>query len=79
MKLKDLVGVIPGYGGVEVRDMHDSGTVLYYCMWNEKFEPPYALLDEDVRKIYGDLDYCNSIDDMPDAITVIELEGDAND
>lgn len=79
MKLKGLVDVIPDYGGVKICDMHDGGTVVYYCSWNEKFEPPYALLDEDVCKIYGDLDYYNCIDDTPDAITVIELKGDTND
>lgn len=79
MKLKDLVDVIPDYGGVKVCDMHDSGTVVYYCVWNEKFEPPYALLDEDVHEVYGDLDFYSCIGDRPDSMTVIELKGDAND
>lgn len=79
MKLKDLIGVVPDYGGVKIYDIHDSGMPLYSCMWNEKLEPPYALLDMDVCKIYGDLDYSNCIDDMPDSVTVIELKGDVND
>lgn len=79
MKLKDLVDLIPTYGGVEVYDVHDSGTLVYSCMWNEKFEPPYALLDMDVCKIYSDLNYSDFIDNEPCAITVIGLKGDVND
>ena len=79
MKLKDLISVLPDYGGFKICDMHDNDTVLYYSAWNEKFEPPYALLDEDVHEVYGDLDFYNCIDEQPDSVTVIELEGDVND
>lgn len=78
MKLKDLISVMPYYGGIEAYNMRDSGAPIYSCMWNEKFEPPYALLDMDVCKIYGDLDYSDFINNEPCAVTVIELKGDTN-
>lgn len=47
MKLKDLISVIPYYGGVEVYDMRDSGAPVYSCMWNEKFK---LMLLKDIPK-----------------------------
>lgn len=73
MKLKDLIRVIPYYGGVEVYDMRDSGAPVYSCMWNEKFEPPDAILDMDVCTIYGDVSYPDFFNGEPRAITVIGL------
>lgn len=73
MKLKDLICVIPYYGGVEIYDMRDNESPVYSCMWDEKFEPPYALLDMDVCTIYGDVNYSDFISGEPRAVTVIGL------
>lgn len=73
MKLKDLTRVIPYYGGVEVYDMSDSRAPVYSCMWDEKFEPPDAILDMNVCTIYGDLDYSGFFDGETRAVTVIGL------
>lgn len=73
MKLKDLICVIPHYGGVEVYDMRDSGAPVYSCMWNEKFEPPDTILYMDVCTIYGDVSYPDFFNGEPRAVTVIGL------
>lgn len=73
MKLKDLIRVIPYYGGVEIYDMRDNESPVHSCMWDEKFEPPYTLLDMDVCTIYGDVNYSDFISGKPRAVTVIGL------
>ena len=73
MKLKDLIDIIPYYGGVEIYDMRDNEAPVYSCTWDEKFEPPYALLDMDVCTIYGDVDYSGFVNGEPRAVTVVGL------
>ena len=73
MKLKDLIVAMPYYGGVEMYDMRDNEVPIYSCMWDEKFEPPYALLDMDVCTIYGDVDYSGFVNGEPRAVTVVGL------
>ncbi len=89
MKLRDLIDVVTaqGYEGVEVYDAEQTrqerGRLLYSRRWDDRDvqELPDALLDREVEAIYGDLDYTRCIDDIfdtPDAVTVIELKGEAD-
>lgn len=73
MKLKDLISVMPYYGGVEIYDMRDNEAPVYSCTWDEKFEPPYTLLDMNVCTIYGDVSYPDLFNGEPRAVTVIGL------
>ena len=46
-----------------------------------RFPANFDMLDREVSAIYGDLDYTRCIDDIfdtPDAVTVIELKGEAD-
>ena len=89
MKLRDLIDVVTaqGYEGVEVYDAEQTrqerGRLLYARRWDDRDvqELPDALLDREVSAIYGDLDYTRCVDDIfdtPDAVTVIELKGEAD-
>lgn len=89
MKLRDLIDVVTaqGYEGVEVYDAEQTrqerGMLLYARRWDDRDvqELPDALLDREVSAIYGDLDYTRCVDDIfdtPDAVTVIELKGEAD-
>lgn len=89
MKLRDLIGILTTkyYEGIEIYDAEnvreERGMLLYARRWDERDvnELPDALLDREVSAIYGDLDYTRCIDDIfdtPDAVTVIELKGEAD-
>lgn len=89
MKLRDLIGILmtKNYEGIEIYDAEDvkqeRGMLLYARRWDNRDvqELPDALLDREVAAIYGDLDYTRCIDDIfdtPDAVTVIELKGEAD-
>ena len=89
MKLRDLIGVLTAqnYEGIEIygaRNVRQElGMLLYARRWDDRDAPelPDALLDREVAAIYGDLDYTRCIDDIfdtPDAVTVIELKGEAD-
>ena len=89
MKLRDLIGILmtKNYEGIEIYDAEnvrqERGMLLYARRWDDRDirELPDALLDREVAAIYGDLDYTRCIDDIfdtPDAVTVIELEGEAD-
>jgi hypothetical protein len=89
MKLRDLIGVATAqnYEGIEIYDAEnvrqERGMLLYARRWDDRDvqELPDALLDREVSAIYGDLDYTRCIDDIfdtPDAVTVIELKGEAD-
>ena len=89
MKLRDLIGILmaKNYEGIEIYDAEnvrqERGMLLYARRWDDRDvqELPDALLDREVSAIYGDLDYTRCIDDIfdtPDAVTVIELEGEAD-
>ena len=89
MKLRDLIGILmtKNYEGIEIYDAEnirqERGMLLYSRRWDDRDvqELPDALLDRGVAAIYGDLDYTRCIDDIfdtPDAVTVIELEGEAD-
>ena len=89
MKLRDLIGILmtKNYEGIEIYDAEnvrqERGMLLYARRWDERDvqELPDALLDREVAAIYGDLDYTRCIDDIfdtPDAVTVIELKGEAD-
>ncbi len=89
MKLRDLIGILTtkNYEGIEIYDAEDvrqeRGMLLYARRWDDRDvqELPDALLDREVAAIYGDLDYTRCIDDIfdtPDAVTVIELKGEAD-
>lgn len=89
MKLRDLIDVATAqnYEGIEIYDARsvrqELGMLLYSRRWDDRDvqELPDALLDREVAAIYGDLDYTRCIDDIfdtPDAVTVIELKGEAN-
>ena len=75
------------YEGIEIYDAEnvrqERGMLLYARRWDDRDiqELPDALLDREVAAIYGDLDYTRCIDDIfdtPDAVTVIELKGEAD-
>lgn len=60
-----------------------SAACCFARRWDDRDvqELPDALLDREVAAIYGDLDYTRCIDDIfdtPDAVTVIELKGEAD-
>lgn len=89
MKLRDLIGILmaKNYEGIEIYDAEnvrqECGMLLYARRWDDRdvHELPDALLDREVAAIYGDLDYTRCIDDIfdtPDAVTVIELKGEAD-
>jgi hypothetical protein len=89
MKLRDLIGILmtKNYEGIEIYDAEnvrqERGMLLYARRWDDRDvqELPDALLDREVAAIYGDLDYTRCIDDIfdtPDAVTVIELKGEAD-
>lgn len=89
MKLRDLIGILmtKNYEGIEIYDAEnvrqERGMRLYARRWDDRdvHELPDALLDREVAAIYGDLDYTRCIDDIfdtPDAVTVIELKGEAD-
>lgn len=88
MKLRDLIGILmtKNYEGIEIYDAEnvrqERGMLLYARRWDDREvqELPDALLDREVSAIYGDLDYTRCIDDTdePDAVTVIELKGEAD-
>ena len=89
MKLRDLIGILmtKNYEGIEIYDAENArqerGMLLYARRWDDRDiqELPDALLDREVAAIYGDLDYTRCIDDIfdtPDAVTVIELKGEAD-
>ena len=89
MKLRDLIGILmtKNYEGIEIYDAEnvrqERGMLLYARSWDDRDvqELPDALLDREVAAIYGDLDYTRCIDDIfdtPDAVTVIELKGEAD-
>ena len=89
MKLRDLIGILTTkyYEGIEIYDAEnvrqERGMRLYARRWDDRdvHELPDALLDREVAAIYGDLDYTRCIDDIfdtPDAVTVIELKGEAD-
>ena len=89
MKLRDLIGILmtKNYEGIEIYDAEnvrqERGMLLYARRWDDRDvkELPDALLDREASAIYGDLDYTRCIDDIfdtPDAVTVIELKGDAD-
>ena len=89
MKLRDLIGILmtKNYEGIEIYDdenvRQERGMLLYARRWDDRDiqELPDALLDREVAAIYGDLDYTRCIDDIfdtPDAVTVIELKGEAD-
>ena len=89
MKLRDLIGILmtKNYEGIEIYDAEnvrqERGMLLYARRWDDRDvqELPVALLDREVAAIYGDLDYTRCIDDIfdtPDAVTVIELKGEAD-
>lgn len=89
MKLRDLIGILTTkyYEGIEIYDAEnvrqERGMLLYARRWDDRDvqELPDALLDREVAAIYGDLDYTRCIDDIfdtPDAVTVIELKGEAD-
>lgn len=89
MKLRDLIGILMTkyYEGIEIYDAEnvrqERGMLLYARRWDDRDvqELPDALLDREVAAIYGDLDYTRCIDDIfdtPDAVTVIELKGEAD-
>ena len=89
MKLRDLIGILTtkNYEGIEIYDAEnvrkELGMLLYARRWDDRDvqELPDALLDREVSAIYGDLDYTRCIDDIfdtPDAVTVIELKGEAD-
>ena len=89
MKLRDLIGILmaKNYEGIEIYDAEnirqERGMLLYARRWDDRdvHELPDALLDREVAAIYGDLDYTRCIDDIfdtPDAVTVIELKGEAD-
>lgn len=89
MKLRDLIGILTtkNYEGIEIYDAEEveqeRGMLLYSRRWDDRDvkELPDALLDREVAAIYGDLDYTRCIDDIfdtPDAVTVIELKGEAD-
>ena len=89
MKLRDLIGILTTkyYEGIEIYDAEnvrqERGMRLYARRWDDRDvnELPDALLDREVAAIYGDLDYTRCIDDIfdtPDAVTVIELKGEAD-
>lgn len=76
-----------GQKGIEIYDAEnvrqERGMLLYARRWDDRDvqELPDALLDREVAAIYGDLDYTRCIDDIfdtPDAVTVIELKGEAD-
>lgn len=89
MKLRNLIGILTAknYEGIEIYDAkevgQEQGMLLYARRWDDRDvqELPDALLDREVAAIYGDLDYTRCIDDIfdtPDAVTVIELKGEAD-
>lgn len=89
MKLRDLIGIVTtqNYEGIELYDARNvrqgRAMLLYSRRWDDRDvqELPDALLDREVAAIYGDLDYTRCIDDIfdtPDAVTVIELKGEAD-
>ena len=89
MKLRDLIGILmtKNYEGIEIYDAESAkqerGMLLYSRRWDDRDvqELTDALLDREVAAIYGDLDYTRCIDDIfdtPDAVTVIELKGEAD-
>lgn len=89
MKLRDLIGILmtKNYEGIEIYDAEnvrqERGMLLYARRWDDRDvqELPDALLDREVAAIYGDLDYTRCINDIldtPDAVTVIELKGEAD-
>lgn len=89
MKLRDLIGILmtKNYEGIEIYGAEnvrqERGRLLYARRWDDRDvqELPDALLDREVAAIYGDLDYTRCIDDIfdtPDAVTVIELKGEAD-
>lgn len=89
MKLRNLIGILmtKNYEGIEIYDAEnvrqERGMLLYARRWDDRDvqELPDALLDREVAAIYGDLDYTRCIDDIfdtPDAVTVIELKGEAD-
>lgn len=89
MKLRDLIGILmtKNYEGIEIYDAEnvrqERGMLLYARRWDDRDvqELHDALLDREVAAIYGDLDYTRCIDDIfdtPDAVTVIELKGEAD-
>lgn len=89
MKLRHLIGILmtKNYEGIEIYDAEnvrqERGMLLYARRWDDRDvqELPDALLDREVAAIYGDLDYTRCIDDIfdtPDAVTVIELKGEAD-
>jgi len=89
MKLRNLIGILTtkNYEGIEIYDAEEvwqeRGRLLYARRWDDRAvqELPDALLDREVAAIYGDLDYTRCIDDIfdtPDAVTVIELKGEAD-
>lgn len=89
MKLRNLIGILmtKNYEGIEIYDAEnvrqERGMLLYARRWDDRDvqELPDALLDREVAEIYGDLDYTRCIDDIfdtPDAVTVIELKGEAD-
>ena len=89
MKLRDLIGILmaKNYEGIEIYDAEDirqeRGMLIYSRRWDDRdiHELPDALLDREVAAIYGDLDYTRCVDDIfdtPDAVTVIELKGEAD-
>ena len=89
MKLRDLIGILmtKNYEGIEIYDAEnvrqECGMLLYARRLDDRdvHELPDALLDREVAAIYGDLDYTRCIDDIfdtPDAVTAIELKGEAD-